>query len=491
VSLVLEIEFLSGVYYGSRAPESDRSDWPPQFDRVFSALVASWGMRGERAEEEAALEWLEALPCPRLFASPAEERFAYTSFVPPNDASSSRKKHRAEVLPPLRQRQPRRFVAARPLDPVLRIVWPESEPTREALSALQALAADVAYVGHSASLTRCRFLTSEAPSVGDPQHRVRSVYPGRLTELRRLYRAGRRPAIGKWEPLTPPATPVVRSVFDERWLVLEALDIPSLPDVRAAALVCAAIRDAIVTRYEAITGRKAPEVVSGRGPDGVPAVHPHMAVVPLAFVGFPHADGHLMGFGVIPPRSTPLLGDPTFTRVLRSLAPYDERLGRRVLSITVQSPSGGGREIRLSPTLDPGPRSLDPALYVRREGRLARTFATVTPIVLDRHGKEPPPEREAEIVAEIAQACEHIGLPRPSGDGLGVVLTKHSAVMGAPSARPSPKSPPWMRWVLPRYLQSRPLTHAVIRFDEAVEGPIILGAGRFVGLGLAMPIEGR
>lgn len=46
-----------------------------------------------------------------------------------------------------------------------------------------------------------------------------------------------------------------------------------------------------------------------------------------------------------------------------------------------------------------------------------------------------------------------------------------------------------MRWQLPRSLVGRFLTHAVIRFSQPVEGPVILGAGRFVGLGLCRPIQ--
>ena len=46
-----------------------------------------------------------------------------------------------------------------------------------------------------------------------------------------------------------------------------------------------------------------------------------------------------------------------------------------------------------------------------------------------------------------------------------------------------------MRWQLPRALDGRFLTHAIIRFSQPVEGPVILGAGRFVGLGLCRPIR--
>ena len=60
MSLVLEIECLTGVYRATQGPASEQPDWPPQPDRVFSALVSAWATRGERRDERAALEWLEA-----------------------------------------------------------------------------------------------------------------------------------------------------------------------------------------------------------------------------------------------------------------------------------------------------------------------------------------------------------------------------------------------------------------------------------------------
>ena len=105
--------------------------------------------------------------------------------------------------------------------------------------------------------------------------------------------------------------------------------------------------------------------------------------------------------------------------------------------------------------------------------------------MLDRHLKENGEARQYEVMAQIAGACRNIGLPEPER----VVLDKHSAFEGAPSAYPSGKSPAWMRWRLTPSLASRQLTHAVIRFPKRVEGPVILGAGRFVGLGLCRPLN--
>ena len=79
---------------------------------------------------------------------------------------------------------------------------------------------------------------------------------------------------------------------------------------------------------------------------------------------------------------------------------------------------------------------------------------------------------------------EDIGLPKPEM----VVPDKHSAIEGSAPAWPSAKSPTWMQWRLPAALSSRQLTHAVIRFTEPVQGPVLLCAGRFVGLGLCRPL---
>ena len=159
--------------------------------------------------------------------------------------------------------------------------------------------------------------------------------------------------------------------------------------------------------------------------------------------------------------------------------------GDGILTLTSKSGTSASSafSIGLSPTFEPpaDKRSLNPALYTGP----ASVFATVTPIVLDRHLKETGAARQEESAGQIAAACRNIGLPEPEA----VVVAKHSAIEGAPAAYPSGKSPRWMNWRLPPSLASRQLTHAVIRFAEPIDGPVILGAGRFVGLGLCRPVD--
>lgn len=487
--LVLEIEYLGGVSFAAVGPDSPIPDWPPQPDRIFSALVATWAMRGHDQREARALEWLEAQSIHGLAESGAEPRTPVTVFVPPNDSRTDRQKHAKGVLPALRHRQPRRFPAARPNEPILRVLW-ASTPDAPTLAALERLARDTPYIGHSTSLTRCRFLVDADASALECGEARRSIYPGRFKELQAAYRrfeksADRKDRPQKGAPVIPgtlPA-PLRTNFFSDRWLLLEHVD-GEMPDVRACAIVAKTIRDALLSGFQQIgLHDRIPEALSGHATDGSPSRRPHAAIIPLAFTGFPYADGRVLGFALIPPQQSALLEDTDFRAALRTLAPLDDQRGRRILTVTTRAGTASDRafSLLLSPTFEAGRRSLDRSLYLGP----ARTFATVTPIVLDRHLKSRGTAREDEMRMQIIAACAHVGLPEPER----VVVFKHSAIEGASSAYPSGRAPGWLRWHLPDFLASRQLTHAVIQFPMPVAGPVILGAGRFVGLGLCRPLD--
>ena len=307
MSLVLEIECLTGVYRAAQGPASELPDWPPQPDRVFSALVSAWAVLGERRDERVALEWLEAQKPPTVRASGHVARTAPEVFVPPNDVKASKaEKTYIKVMPDRRPRQPRRFPVARPDEPVMALIWKE-EPDAALYGALDAMARNIGYLGHSASLVRCRFHCDGSDTYPHPEVLARRrIYPGRLSELEAAHRADPvRPDIppGASVPATMP-TSVGASPPD--WLVLEAIDVDDVPDIRAAALVCRALRRVLMSGYRrAELGGAIPEIVSGHTADRAPSRHPHLAIVPLAFAGFPHADGRVFGFALVPPAERP------------------------------------------------------------------------------------------------------------------------------------------------------------------------------------------
>ena len=478
MSLILEVEFLTGAYRGTREPAAADPDWPPQSDRVFSALVAAWAARGERDSERHALEWLEGQEPPTVHASAHSARTAPTVYVPPNDDGATIQIKNGkylyfQVMPEGRRRQPRQFPVARPDEPILAFSWPQ-EPDAERMRCLESLARDVAYIGHSASLTRCRFLRGSVDSLpGSPARSLRAVYPGRLVELEQAYRTNPvRPTIQPGRSVFPDPTAATPKP-DAEWLVLEALE-GEFPDLRAAALVCRLTRHALLSGYRrAGMGDAIPEVVSGHTPDGRPTRNPHLAIAPLAFVGSQFADGKVHGLALIPPRDMPIGGIPGFREAFRRVASHDPKRERRIL------PLGGHllpERLSLSPvTPATKRRSLSDTPY----RRASRIWSTVTPIILDRHLKN---RGEAEVRNIIADSCQNAGLPRPDPDR--IQTGRHSAFQGAPAARPHRGAPPWTRWRVPESLSSRSKVHAVIDFGQLVEGPVLLGAGRFTGLGL-------
>lgn len=481
--LVLEIEHLLGLAFAAVGPDRAEPEWPPQPDRVYSALVAAWAARGEKADERRALEWLERQEPPTIHASSAHARPAPASFVPPND------KLRVTSNAGWRTRQPRRFPAAVPDDPIVRLVW--SDASEAPVEVLDALARDVAYVGHSASLTRCRFAETKVESVGAPPRR--RVYRGRLRELERAFRANQRPSPGQTAAAPKVTTSPNRNTVSGDWLTFEIVG--ETIDLRAAPLACKALIKTVMSGYERTVGAEAiPTWVSGHEADGVPVRAPHLAAVPLAFAGFEHANGDLLGFALAPPAGhDDLLSDRGFrTAILAAFRPLEETVdsvegeGRQERRLRLKMGRGGVIDLRM--VMDSERASLDP----RRYARASRLWATLTPLVLDRHLKSVSAgDRQAEMEALIADACERdFGVrPRRLADGrIDVVADKHAAVSGAPSAYPSGKSPRWTGWSLPPTLTSRHLTHAVIAFDEPVAGPMLIGAGRFCGLGLCLPL---
>ena len=474
MGLVLEVEFLTGVCRAAREPGDDAPDWPPQPDRVFSALVSAWAAGGERPEERKALEWLEVQPSPAVHASEHSARTTPDVFVPPNDPSASRAaKAYMRVMPDGRPRQPRRFPIARPDNPIMAIAW-STEPEPALFDALNGITRCVGYIGHSASLVRCRFLSADAPvHLGPARAAHRRVYPGRLRELEIAHGANPvRPTIRPGAPVfaqEPDPVPL-----DDNWLALEVVE-GQVPDVRAAALVCRVLRNALMSGYrKAGMGAAIPEVVSGHTPSGAPTRQAHLAIAPLAFAGYPHADGHVLGFALIPPRGATFDEMKGLRKAFEEVAPYDEKTARRVLTLQGRPLN---EPLRLAPVPSDGTpkRSLAPEPYLKP----SRIWASVTPIVLERHLKG---KGDAEIRGLVAMACENAGLPRPAPERIRA--SKHSAVEGMPPARPSAGEPPWTRWKVPESLASRQLVHAVIDFEEDVRGPVILGAGRFTGLGL-------
>ncbi|MDO3377550.1 type I-G CRISPR-associated protein Csb2 [Geoalkalibacter halelectricus] len=521
----LGIRYLMGwAMAAADGARKEGAEWPPHPDRVFMALAAAWFETGEDPQEGEVLQWLELLQPPGIWASPKEDRVPTTSYVPVNDTSVATSKTVSilcstteaslgklkeaglALLPEFRSRQPRGFPVAIPHHPVVYLVWPDDLPVAHR-QALETLSRKVTSIGHSASLVQM-WLTDEpprpnlVPKNGISQHRLRVFGPGRLNYLRercnrvavicyleleeQIKRAkGRdkkalqnlqnerfpggspvslRPEPGLWQgynvPVSAPAVSVQGSLFDPRLVILK------IAGRRLSLPVTLKLTEALRGALFAACPDPIPEWLSGHTADGAPSKNPHLGLIPLPFAGADHADGRLMGIALVLPKNLdPAEVDRILTPWLWNVETGEARRNRlfdgQWLECTV--------ELETSET---------PPTNLKLETWTAssRRWATVTPVVLDRHFDG---AKKWELAAEsVKVGCERIGLPRP-GD---VLLHPVSMIQGVPRANEFPR--------LTRKKDGGRMhhAHAIITFDEVVQGPIMVGAGRFRGYGFCRPL---
>jgi CRISPR-associated protein Csb2 len=117
--------------------------------------------------------------------------------------------------------------------------------------------------------------------------------------------------------------------------------------------------------------------------------------------------------------------------------------------------------------LDIPQRALRPQVW----SRPSAVWASVTPILLDRF-----PKKNLSVEEILAKTCERAGLPRP-------IEIEHGPFSGIHGVSPVNE----FRLLRSKGEKPRWGVHAKFRFEQPVRGPILLGAGRFFGLGLLKP----
>lgn len=482
--LTLGVRYLNGWSMATHPADRKAAEWPPHPERVFFALAAAHFETGADPSEAEALVWLETLEPPRLVLAQAHERDAVTSFVPVNDDPSPVSKGKPVMavgsLEIGRVRQPRQFPVAVPEDPTIYLVWTDARPPDDHRSAIERLCGKVTRVGHSASLVQM-WADDDAPepsprqrwlvpvAAGRARYHLRVPAAGRLAELSDLYPA-LHPSPRGWQGYEvreerPAEQEPPTSCFASDLLVLRRVAGPALA-LPSTLQVTGYLHRAIL----ALSPDPVPEWLSGHRADRRKSEQDHVAFLPLAHVGRPHADGHLLGLGLALPRGLPVearasaLGDLLFDDLGRSRE-IELKMGRLgVWTLALEE-----RDYRLL--------ALRPEVWTAGPPRAgAASWGTVTPISLDRHPKGA--DFFVEMEASVVRGCGRIGLPEPRE----VVLSPTSVFAGAPSGREMP--------LLRRKGDAGRVrhTHAVIHFDEPVVGPVLVGAGRYRGYGLCRPI---
>ncbi len=550
--LALRVDYLTGRATATAYNNRESAEWPPHPARLFSALVSAWADADAPDDERDALHWLQSQPAPRIACSAASPRTVVKHFVPvndptltsaalsryrdaadaagdasavaegSNDALAARKratqrekaerKYAAELakviapaapsqdalrtaaslLPEGRERQPRHFPSVTPDDPVVHFIWPQppSPPAREALARL---CARMVCLGHSSSLVHARVVDAApaatwAPDADGPVV-LRIPGDGQLQRLQDDFTRHR-----GVEPRVMPFTAaryarstgidapeIAAGPFQSSdWIVLRRV---GAPVVAATAGVAAAraLRAALMRHAD----QPVAQLLSGHEADGAPARALHLAVVPLPHVGERHADGRLMGIALVFPRAANV---DERRAVIRAISRW-ESAARSETGDDAETPVltlgfGRGIEMKFERVAwgEPDRASLRDTTWCRP----AKEWVSVTPVALDRNPGRLD-SRDAAVAgrarmaacATIEAACERAGLPAP--EAIAVGAAPHIAGSRPASAYgPFPAGEGRTR---------RVLVHVRLRFPMPVVGPLLLGAGRFHGLGLMRPVR--
>ena len=547
--LAIEVNFLTGRFVATYHNNRRRHEWPPHPARLFSALVAAWADDDEPDRpERAALEWLEAQAPPAIAASGATPRTVGAHFVPVNDTSVvatawhertartvsdvkgqlhaelavsggevtkkvariMRRLERARavgaqvrlvgntnpssalaMLPEQRGKQERFFPSMTPHDARVTYLWQAPAPAGVCES-LDRLLGRVTRLGHPSSLVSCR-VASDFPvptfEPGAGNTNLRTVRRGQLAELERRFarHAGFKPralpfadvryrAAASKDARQPDQRPEKPNTSGE-WVVFE-LDHNSRAVPATRAVETATAMRAAVFHYAA---DPIPEELSGHLADGTPTAAPHVAFLPLPYVGFERADGRLLGIAVSVPES---LSDATRRALYRAIGTWEKMAEGHAVSLT----SGGGLVFRLH--RQRGPATL---ISLRSEvwSKASCRWVSAAPVALPRHpgrlsGSTAAARANAWTLAEsaVVMACHHVGLPEPTS----VEVSLSPFLVGA---RGASRYPAFSQRGRDGRLVRRQLVHATVTFERPVVGPLMLGTGRFLGLGLMRPAPSR
>lgn len=469
--LVITVELLLGTFRGdpsglAATGQLDRAEWPPSPARLFAALVAADGTRDRmRVTTGVELDFLEGAPPPVVYASPAAEvhhqllegRYVVQHTGGPVKATHQEYLGRSGA-------KVNAGVRAAPKQPVVVYQWDVDAPA-EVLEGLRRRAARVGYLGAAdtpVAVTVHEELPATLPGpafapddegtllIGVPRpgtvdlldaHYDRWVAEG--PNVQRSQSVGLRRLARYRDPSQPEAQDIPQQEIV--WLRFER----PVSGRRVTPLITT-LKAAVLDRYQRTVGEP-PPVLHGHHPPDAPIEHAMFVALPD--VGFEHSTGRIHGAAIVlPPGTDPAVVDGCRTAV----AGLTELIGPG-LRVQVRPWAGEERPLAAHPR-----RWADPK-------RRSRRFATAFPALHERRTK-------VLTLSEIARWCEHANLPAPVAARSG----RGPFVRGGVDLAPSEVNRPGK--------DRLPYSHLELELAEPVAGIVAVGAGRYRGLGLCVPL---
>lgn len=496
-ALLVTVRFHEGRYHGA-------GGWPPAPARLFQALVAGAAQGGTVLDAARdSLDWLERLPPPTVTAPRGTPGQRYTGFVPNNDLDAALSGKNAsdisDAVATVRVGKAIHPILFDASDPLL-YCWSFSGDDAQA-AALCELAEHLYQCGRGIDMAWANATVLDAdqarkrisehggilyqPSPGGgagstllcPQPGTRQSLAARFEGTRTRFRSGgsnRKPV----RVFVQPAKPLLASVpynAPPRRLIFalhgaEARGSFTPWRLSEAAALVAAVRDQAAGRLCDTIPSRADDIercLVGRGATDTDKAA-RVRIVPLPSIGHPHADMTIRRLAVYVPQTCPLRADDVawaFAQtawadadgvILAELQSVDddamaeryECSGRCWRSVTPLALSTARRR-----RIDPARKrdeAKDGAERAREETRAVNAV------------------RQALRHAEVGLSLTSVQVQREPFDGHG-----ERAETFATGTR----------------FAKEALWHASLTFAAPLDGPLLLGDGRYLGLGLMRPVD--
>ncbi len=499
--LLISVRFHDGRYHGT-------GDWPPSPARLFQALVAGIGQDGPLGEEASRpLEWLEELDPPVIAAPIMVEGRAVTNYVPNNDLDAVGGDARrigsirtAKVWKPKLFNQDAAFLYAWSFDEIdgsrahaERICKYADRLYQLGRGVDQAWAVGdiiqpqeldeqlIAYSGVVHRPTEGRHGTVLArPQQGS----LKSLKDRHKTMSQRFKAQGQGRAVKLQFAQAPKPrfmstaydSPPTRRVFELRSGTNQA-DMVAWPLSRIANLVLA-IRDGAVAKLKSALPDQQPQIekcLVGRkadGKDDAPKAA-RVRILPLPSIGHVHADHAIRRVLVEVPAGCLLRSDDVFWAFSG-------------LELT-GADSASRPDSVLTGTYDDSMMR-----HYGMDGRAYARWRTITPAALPETAKRrriEPARRIAEAKRGTERATEQQRAAREVVQALR--HAEISALAGTIRVQREPFEAHGERvevFAPGTRFQKERLWHVELSFAEAVSGPLVIGDGRYYGLGLMAPV---
>ncbi len=456
--LELQITFYEPRYHGRLGP-TEPPEWPPSPFRLFQALLAGAATCGGLGDEHRrALEWLERQGPPLILAPVPAGSSQWLRFVPPNqDEHLDQKKSLTGKMA--------FYYFFSSESPKVSYLWPWNEDCP--YQALEDLAKHLHTLGWGVDAACAQLATREGdpqpadgrvlwrPCSGEnsPHTLLRVPTSGSLADLEKAFHSWAKRLVTPRLLRYP-----YRARIYELHMYLPHTRIPGrpwaafrLPESLAFGQVniarVAAMLRSLTIRLAAADGLPNTEEYVAGHVGSAPRTPPRFSYLPLPSVGHPKTDGMIRRCAVVEPFG----GEGTMA------AWAQEALHNQLL----KDEHGNllGRLGSLPASDNVFARYLGPSRY----------WLSVTPVLLPGFDDR----KYAKALTLFRQALEQADLPEKAVED--VILQK--APFWSGSLHP-------MQYFRPTYLRRFPGWHAKIIFTEPVKGPLALGAGRHVGLGL-------